>query len=82
MEVDHHKGARLYQHAAEKGEANAMCGLGFCYENGQGVPRDLQEAVRWRKKAVDRGHAHAMSNLGVMYEKGLGGLTKDEREAL
>ena len=38
--------------SAEAGEAAAMFNLGVMYENGQGVPKDAAEAVRWFHKAL------------------------------
>jgi len=42
------------------------------YDNGQGVPQDYAEAVKWYRLAADQGNANAQSNLGFMYGKGLG----------
>jgi TPR repeat protein len=41
--------------------------LGLMYSQGQGVPQDDKEAVRWCRLAADQGYAAAQSNLGVMY---------------
>ena len=40
------------------------------YANGQGVPQDYAEAVKWYRLAADQGDADAQSYLGVMYAKG------------
>ena len=37
--------------AMEQGEAAAQNNLGFCYEDGRGVPRDYEEAARWYEMA-------------------------------
>jgi len=42
------------------------------YENGQGVPQDDKEAVKWYRLAAEQGHATAQYNLGVRYAKGQG----------
>jgi TPR repeat protein len=42
------------------------------YANGQGVPQDYAEAVRWYRKAADQGLAHAQFNLGARYVQGQG----------
>jgi len=39
------------------------------YVEGQGVPRDLQEALKYYRKAADQGNALAQFNLGMMYEQ-------------
>ena len=42
------------------------------YANGEGVPEDDAEAVRWYRLAAEQGLASAQSNLGGMYAKGEG----------
>ena len=42
------------------------------YANGEGVPENDAEAVKWYRKAADQGHADAQSNLGFMYATGEG----------
>ncbi len=39
------------------------------YDNGQGVPQDYAEAVKWYRLAAEQGYAYAQYNLGVMYDK-------------
>ena len=38
---------QLRKIAAEQGDAAAQYNLGLCYEGGEGVTRDLCEAVKW-----------------------------------
>jgi TPR repeat protein len=42
------------------------------YYNGEGVPQDYEEAIKWYRKAADQGDASAQFNLGVSYEYGKG----------
>ena len=42
------------------------------YRDGDGVPEDDAEAVRWFRLAADQGEAAAQYNLGVMYRDGDG----------
>ncbi len=51
------------------------------YDNGQGVPEDDAEAVRWYRLAADQGNATAQFNLGVMYDTGRG-VPQDDAEAV
>ena len=51
------------------------------YANGEGVPQDDQEAVRWYRLAADQGLAQAQYNLGVMYANGEG-VPQDDQEAV
>jgi TPR repeat protein len=42
------------------------------YANGEGVPKDAVEAVKWWHLAAEQGDAGAQANLGFMYENGQG----------
>ena len=55
--------------------------LDGCTQNGRGVPKDYDEAVKWYRLAAAQGNALAQNNLGVMYENGLG-VPKDYDEAI
>ena len=57
---------------AEQGDAEAQFNLGLIYHDGQGVPEDYAEAVRWWRLAADQGDAVAQFNLGGMYRVGAG----------
>ena len=57
---------------AEQGAASAQNNLALMYSNGQGVPQDYAEAVRWYLLAAEQGAASAQNNLGVMYILGQG----------
>lgn len=58
--------------AAEQGDAKAQFNLGGCYAFGNGVEKNLCEAVKWYRKAAEQGHAKAQFNLGVCYYYGQG----------
>ena len=57
---------------AKLGDAIAQYNLGLMYENGQGVPQDFKEAVKWYRKSAEQGDADAQSMVGVCYADGLG----------
>ena len=42
------------------------------YSNGEGVPENNAEAVRWYRLAAEQGDAYAQSDLGFMYSNGEG----------
>ena len=52
--------------------ASAQCSLGLCYYDGEGVPQNYTEAVRWTRKAAEQGDVIAQKNLGVFYDRGDG----------
>ncbi len=58
--------------AADQGSASAQFDLGFQYEHGQGVTKDIDEAARLYRKAAEQGEAQAQANLGVFYSLGEG----------
>jgi TPR repeat protein len=64
--------ARLCGIAAKQGNAIAQLKLGWCYENGQGLPQDAGAAVDQYRLAVMAGFAAAKANLGLCFEKGRG----------
>ena len=66
---------------AEKGHKKAQYSLGVMYANGQDVPQNYAEAVRWFRLAAEQGYAHAQNNLGLMYKDDQG-VTQDYAEAV
>jgi len=65
---------------AEQGDAEAQWGLGILYHNGEGVPQDDAEAVRWFRRAADQAYVPALSALGSHYWSGRG-VTQDYAQA-
>ena len=47
------------------------------YDNGEGVPQDDAEAVRWYRLAAEQGDAEAQFSLAYMYDIGRGVLQDD-----
>ena len=60
----------------DQGNASAQGMLGALYYNGDGVPQDYREAIRWSRMAADEGDARAQYVLGLMYYNG-GGVPQD-----
>ena len=65
--------------AAEQGNATAQFSLGLMYADGEGVPKDDAEAVKWYRMSADQGYALAQFSLGFMYANGEG-VPQDEAE--
>ena len=55
---------RLLKPLADQGDAVAQTLLGSMYADGQGVPKDDAQAVKWYRLAADQGYAMAQVNLG------------------
>ena len=66
---------------AESGDAVAQIDLGFVYETGDGVPKDVAEAVKWFRLAAEQGHAFAQAKLGKIYNNGEG-VPENDAEAV
>ena len=49
--------------------------------NGEGVPEDDAEAVRWFRLAAEQQHASAQFRLGYLYSRGRG-VSEDDAEAV
>ncbi|TZG27143.1 tetratricopeptide repeat protein [Sphingomonas montanisoli] len=58
--------------AAEAGVADAQALYGQLLLDGDGVPRDQQDAVRWFDRAARQGHVMAMNMMGRCYDLGWG----------
>ena len=66
---------------AEQGNAEAQFYLGVCYETGNDVQKDYNEAVKWYRMSAEKGKAEAQCNLGVCNNKG-NGVQQDYSEAV
>ena len=69
---DYATALKIIRPFAEQGDADAQFGLGYMYDEGQGVPQDDAEAAKWYLKAAEQGNAGAQYNLGFMHAKGEG----------
>ena len=65
---------------ANDGDSMAQNNLGSMYYNGEGVPQDYKEAVKWYRMSAEQGNARGQYNLGVMYYNG-DGVPQDYKEA-
>ena len=51
---------------AEQGDAEAQYSLGWRYDEGEGVPEDKAEAVKWYRLAAEQGNDDAKFSLDVI----------------
>jgi hypothetical protein len=70
-----------FRAAAAGGDADAQREMGRCYASGEGVAKDMVEAVKWYRKAAEQGDPEAQSDLGYCYASGEG-VAKDLGEAV
>ena len=61
--LNYNKAANLYRKAANLGNADAQCRLGYMYTCGVGVSQDYYKAEKWYMKAAAQGHAEAKRRL-------------------
>ncbi|HEY2082834.1 MAG TPA: tetratricopeptide repeat protein [Verrucomicrobiae bacterium] len=57
---------------AEAGDPAAQTRLGWIYERGNGVKRDMKEAVKWFQWAAEENYPEALATLGEMNQAGQG----------
>lgn len=73
--------AKEYAKAAKKGDPVAQHQLGMCYYNGEGVPQNDEEAVKWILKSADQGYSEAIWIMGWFHQYGHA-LEKDPEKAM
>ncbi len=64
----------IFQALKDRGEddPNVVSLLGYCYKNGIGIEKDIQEGIRLYRRGVELGHPIALMNLAFCYHQGLG----------
>ena len=67
----HADAAAMFRTFADAGSAAAQLRLARCYERGEGVLRNVVEAVKWYGKAADQGSVPAMARLGEIHLTGM-----------
>lgn len=72
LSQDHAKQILVSQYlkAAEQGLADAQYHLGVIYEEGSGVPRDNEKAIKWHRAAAEQGHPEAQNKLEALSPAG------------
>lgn len=60
------------EQAAQKGIPGAQHDLALMYETGDGLPKDLAQALFWYGKAAQSGFADSQYNLALLYHEGRG----------
>lgn len=71
-----------YRKAAEMGNSEAQCELGFWYCNGnKGLEKNITVSNEWFRRAAEQGCDEAQFQMGLKYEFG-NGVKKDMKEAV
>ncbi len=74
---DYAKANRSYRDAAALGDVTAMRNLHAMYRYGNGVQKDLKEALMWLQRAVDENNPEAIRIMGKLLAFGEEGTTAD-----
>ena len=56
-----------FEKRANQGDPVGQFGLGFMYEDGLGITKDIERAEELYKKSANHGYAPAQNNLAMMY---------------
>ncbi len=67
---DHAGAARLILQSAQAGNPTATYEMGYLYENGDGIPKNMAEAARWYMKGASMGECQSEAAVGQLYEDG------------
>ena len=66
----------LLPKAADMGNAEAQTSPGVCFDRGNGVEQDCEEAVKYYRLATEQGYPSVQYNLGMNYYFGDGVFTR------
>ena len=72
LDNDYKTAYKLCLPLAEEGNPRAQNCMGILYEEGSGVPKDVQEGFKWFRLAAEQGDAFAQAQVGVRYMYGEG----------
>ncbi|GBC01749.1 hypothetical protein RclHR1_04310010 [Rhizophagus clarus] len=61
----------IKQKALNDDDVEAQCILGLMYLDGEGVRKDVQEALKWLTKSAEKGNIDAQLILGQLYTDGI-----------
>lgn len=75
------KAIKYFEQASDLGLHQAMYNLGVCYEMGQGVQQNPEQAFHYYIEAGKLGNSAALYNVAICYREGIGVLA-DEHECL
>jgi len=63
--VDKARAARLFEQAAQAGDADAAFALANMLRDGEGIPQDRAAAQRWLQRAADGESPEALQELAM-----------------
>jgi TPR repeat protein len=81
IDPDLRKAVEMTFKAAKQGNLFAKHNLGIFYQDGIGVTRNPQEAIKWFREAAEGGFGEAQNHLGYCYDGGLN-VVQDKQAAI
>lgn len=78
---DHKAAYEAWLPLANRGDVAAMRNIGHLYRWGQGVEKDIAQAIHWYRLAAEKGFSRAQANLAAIYLQGDEGTPVDYDEA-
>ncbi|KAL7039075.1 hypothetical protein ACKWTF_009791 [Chironomus riparius] len=78
---DYKEAVEHFRMSSSSNNASACYNLALLYEQGLGVKKDLEIAMKLYQIASDQGHDKALYNMGVYFARGLGGAKKSFKKA-
>jgi hypothetical protein len=78
---DHKAAYEAWLPLANRGDVAAMRNIGHLYRWGQGVEKDIAQAIHWYRLAAEKGFSRAQANLAAIYLQGDEGTSVDYDEA-
>lgn len=78
---DHKAAYDAWLPLANRGDVAAMRNIGHLYRWGQGVEKDIAQAIHWYRLAAEKGFSRAQANLAAIYLQGDEGTPVDYDEA-
>ena len=79
---DEYEAVEWYRKAAEQGNDAAQYDLAVCFYNGIGIAEDKVKAFELFRKVAEQGNSQAQNWVGGYLQEGLGGIDKNEQEAI
>lgn len=58
---------KTYFMKARQGQTEFCFKLGYCYETGTGIDKNIAEAIYWYHKSAEKGHRPSAYRLGICY---------------
>ncbi len=80
--TDKAKAAAYFRQGAALGQREAAQALAMMLHTGEGIPRDLPQAIQYYELAIKSGYTDSMNNLAEIYRQGEHGIPRNIDKAI